>query len=225
MEYVKLVEKKRLFLNRPLLCGGAALITFSFFAACFGGRFLPCFKEFALPLFVCFLVIMFVFIFYFNKKEGALLSIALSVFGILYIAVPLGIIFFIAYNFAAGPLLLIYLLVVTKITDVGAYFGGKLFGKHKLAPNISPGKTVEGLLVGIFFAFFAGYLLSTQFLYGVIGGVLAFVGQIGDLCESLLKRDVGVKDSGVIPGLGGVLDMLDSLLFTAPFLFFILWFL
>ena len=125
------------------------------------------------------------------------------------------------------------MLVVTKITDVGAYFAGGLWGKRKLAPQISPGKTVEGALFGLFCALlasFAFHLLSQYsgaqgFQLGVgewmvLGMLLGVIGQFGDLSESLLKRDANKKDSNSLPGLGGVLDAVDSLLFTAPIIYF-----
>lgn len=122
------------------------------------------------------------------------------------------------------------LVVATKCGDIGAYFVGRLLGKTKLSPLISPGKTragAVGALIGAaagswaFLTFGTGWLSAAQpgpwywaVFYGLVLGV---VGLIGDLAESLLKRDVGVKDSApLLPGFGGVLDILDSVIFAAP---------
>jgi phosphatidate cytidylyltransferase len=122
---------------------------------------------------------------------------------------------------------------VTKITDVGAYFVGRLWGKTKLSPTLSPKKTVEGAAAGFISAVIASILIhfaGRQFFnshFGLsfvesiwLGMLIGVFGQIGDLAESLLKRDAVVKDSNTLPGLGGVLDMVDSLLFTAPIVYF-----
>jgi phosphatidate cytidylyltransferase len=120
------------------------------------------------------------------------------------------------------------------MTDTGAYFTGKKFGKSKLAPHISPKKTIEGALGGMVFSlltslcfFFISDLFSLSmqisfmesFVLGILVGV---IGQIGDLIESLLKRDGGIKDSNQLPGLGGILDVVDSLIFTTPLIYFFL---
>jgi phosphatidate cytidylyltransferase len=113
-------------------------------------------------------------------------------------------------------------IVVVVVTDIGAYATGLRFGRHKLAPNISPGKTWEGFAGSILFAVLAGILFATLMLHepwwvGVAMGVLlALVGTAGDLTESLIKRDLGVKDiSTWLPGHGGFLDRLDSILPSA----------
>jgi len=113
-------------------------------------------------------------------------------------------------------------IVIVVVTDIGAYATGLLFGKHKLAPTISPGKTWEGFAGSIVFAIVTGILLAVLMLHqqwwvGLIMGVLlALVGTAGDLMESLIKRDIGVKDiSSWLPGHGGFLDRLDSILPSA----------
>jgi len=119
-----------------------------------------------------------------------------------------------------GRVWALFVLLVTWATDVGAYAGGHLWGKHKLAPTISPGKTWEGAVSGILSAAFAGLVLSKPFNFWagfsiMAGCILGVLAQLGDLTESLLKRYAGVKDSGdLIPGHGGILDRFDSLLFT-----------
>lgn len=116
------------------------------------------------------------------------------------------------------------LLAVTFLADTFAYLAGRACGRHKLAPQLSPGKTVEGLFGGIAGALLAGFavraIFRPDFHAGMTAGlalVLALVGVLGDLSESLLKRGFGAKDSGnLIPGHGGVLDRIDALLFNAP---------
>ena len=115
----------------------------------------------------------------------------------------------------------------TWAADTGAYFAGRAFGRHKLYPKISPGKTVEGAIGGLASAVGAAFLI--RFLFDVpmeaaytagMGAVAGVAGVIGDLSESLLKRSVGAKDSSrLIPGHGGVLDRFDGVMFAAPALY------
>ncbi len=114
------------------------------------------------------------------------------------------------------------------MADTGAYFTGHLIGKHKLAPLVSPGKTVEGFIGGIvasiLAAFFCKFIFWREFAFVpclILGTLIGIVGPIGDLSESLIKRSVNVKDSGqFIPGHGGLLDRVDALLFTAPTVYY-----
>lgn len=129
----------------------------------------------------------------------------------------------------------LWVLLVTKSSDIGAYTLGSLIGRHKLVPWLSPGKTWEGLLGAVLFA--AGIGAGGAALLGLfgiegrpdvlpgalLGGVFAIAGQAGDLLESVLKRDAGAKDSGgTIPGFGGVLDVVDSILLAAPMAYWLL---
>ena len=121
-----------------------------------------------------------------------------------------------------------YLLSVTKAEDIGAYCVGTLFGKHPLIPHISPKKTIEGTFGGLVASVLASLafgpylpLQFTVFHLATMGLLIAIVGQMGDLSESSLKRFCNVKDSGeLFPGMGGVLDTVDSILFTAPIFYF-----
>ncbi|MFZ4781881.1 MAG: phosphatidate cytidylyltransferase [Armatimonadaceae bacterium] len=127
-----------------------------------------------------------------------------------------------------GAWVVLYVMAMTWTTDAGAYFVGRRFGKHKLAPSLSPNKTIEGSIGGIFFAVLMGLAwgrwINIPIVHCVVLGILCGVlGQIGDLCESAMKRDVGIKDfGGIMPGHGGVLDRFDSLLFTAPVCYYYL---
>jgi phosphatidate cytidylyltransferase len=125
-----------------------------------------------------------------------------------------------------GAWLVLFLLLITWACDSGAYFTGRFLGKHKLAPSLSPGKTIEGLFGGLTGATvislltggWVGFSIPERVVIGLILGLLSV---IGDLAESAMKREVGIKDFGAImPGHGGVLDRLDSLLFAAPALYF-----
>lgn len=125
-----------------------------------------------------------------------------------------------------------YLLLAVKWGDAGAYFIGSRFGRHRLAPSVSPKKSWEGLFGGILFSCVVGVIwwIASDGTLGpysfplyhvlILGVVLPIIGTMGDLVESLFKRAVDVKDSGAIAhGMGGMLDMIDSLLFTAPFMY------
>ena len=169
------------------------------------------------------------------------MSIASCFFGALYIIIPLGLLLKILYPSVMNPSLhdgrlwLTYLIAVTKVTDMGGYFLGKLWGRTKLAPHISPGKTVVGAVAGFFSAIglsLVFFLISHQFAPHsfslslgeaiILGGLMGIFAQLGDLAESLLKRDARIKDSSTLPGIGGVLDLIDSLLFTIPVLYLFL---
>lgn len=133
---------------------------------------------------------------------------------------------------AGGDGLLLYLLLLTEINDVGQYCSGKLFGRHKVVPKVSPNKTIEGLIGGVIItvvvAMIAAPYLTPLLWYqaALIGGVLALAGFAGDVTVSAVKRDLKLKDSGsLLPGHGGVLDRVDSLTFTAPLFFHMIYFL
>jgi phosphatidate cytidylyltransferase len=125
-----------------------------------------------------------------------------------------------------GVGLLAMVLLVTKLGDIGAYLVGTRFGRTPLIPRISPKKTVEGAVAGLTFSVLTAlscrWFVHLDYLHLLcIGIAMAVLGQLGDLSESLMKRDCGIKDSGsIFPGLGGALDSMDSLIFTAPAFYF-----
>ena len=161
-----------------------------------------------------------------------MLSVAVTAFGAGYAAL-LGFGLFLRHlpgidGAAHGAALLFAPVVLTWVSDTGAYFGGRMFGRRKLIPKVSPGKTVAGAVSAVIGTVVAGgaYALVlarfSAYVPGVVEGAafglaVSVVAQVGDLAESLWKRDVGVKDSGtLLPGHGGALDRFDSLLFTLP---------
>ncbi|HIJ78195.1 MAG: phosphatidate cytidylyltransferase [Desulfobulbaceae bacterium] len=128
-----------------------------------------------------------------------------------------------------GRFLLLLLTAITAGSDTAAYYSGRLFGKHKLSPAISPGKTIEGFIGGVVGSVMAAMVVKYFFLpdfsylwVGLTAVALSCLGVVGDLSESVIKRTFAVKDSGsILPGHGGVLDRIDSLLLTAPALYYI----
>lgn len=211
-----------------------------------------------LPWMVATLIVFTLFVRQFPQKDNPqpLPTIACTLLGFVYVPLLLGFVLNLCFTWSptawnhslsiTARSLVIYLVVVVKASDVGAYFVGSAFGKHKLFPRISPGKTWEGLAGGLLTGIGAslvifwlwrvpgsglptvelGCLTLTWGHALCLGALLAGIGVVGDLVESLLKRSAGMKDSGhLFPGMGGILDVLDSLLFAAPALYFYLrWF-
>jgi phosphatidate cytidylyltransferase len=186
--------------------------------------------EFMLITTVCLAV--FILQFARRQTDKALIGIATTVFGIFYVGwlfsfmVKLRIS---PFHNIDGRLLVLYLLLVTKLGDIGAYFIGTSLGRHQLIPRISPKKSIEGTIGGFITSLVAAYIfkgllppIGIVHVF-VIGTLLGTISQIGDLSESLIKRDCQVKDSSsLFPGLGGMLDLIDSLLFTTPIFYFYL---
>lgn len=153
------------------------------------------------------------------------------IFTVIYTALPFGFALGLPWDVNQNFTWAVFLLfVLIWSSDSFAYFTGRLFGKHKMAPKISPKKTWEGFAGGVFFTLILGYFIEQKFpdLRGnwmIVGFLVSVFAPIGDLVESQLKRTFGVKDSGnIIPGHGGVLDRLDSFIIAAPvvYLYFIL---
>jgi len=164
-----------------------------------------------------------------------IVTVALTLFGFFY--VPFLFSFLARLAFWPGgsyqsSFILLYLLAVTKFCDAGAYAVGSFFGSHKMIPRISPGKTWEGFVGGLATSMLASVLLAKFKPFGGLPGLtlldavwlgilLSLASVVGDLAESVVKRDAHIKDSGhFIPGIGGALDLIDSLLFTAPVFYF-----
>ena len=158
-------------------------------------------------------------------------TMAYTIFGFLYVLWLFNFVTKLVFLFPRGQYYVLYCIVVTKFSDMGAYVVGSICGKHLLIPHISPKKTWEGFFGAIGFAVLGSYgmlylggdrLSALNPMHaGILGVLLGFAAIIGDLAESIIKRSTDTKDSGnMLPGIGGVLDLIDSLLFTAPLLFF-----
>ena len=155
--------------------------------------------------------------------EQSLKNGAMTLFGVLYLGLTLSTLSM-TRLLPQGEWLIFFLLLVTWAADTGAYYIGTLYGRHPLAPRISPKKTVEGLVGGLISAILIGYVARWWFLPElpaldclILAILLTIAGLWGDLAESAMKRSAGTKDSGgILPGHGGMLDRLDSLLFAAP---------
>ncbi len=234
-EYIQLIEQHPRKWFRVILIGfSAGLVCTVYLSLTFSGFIV-------LPWVWLFLGTAVLFFYHFNKIQGALTAIATGLLGVCYIALPICLLLSILYldkgnfQYQDGRLWIAYLVIVTKVTDIAGYFGGKLWGKKKLAPVLSPHKTITGAVCG----FFGAILFSVLFYFVMesfsvvkfrlqlfeslwLGALIGLFSQLGDLAESLLKRDKGIKDSNQIPGIGGVLDLFDSLLFTIPIVFLFL---
>jgi len=170
------------------------------------------------------------------RLDGAMSAVGATVLGAAYLG--LGGAAILSIRLSQGPANLLLFLAVVKVTDIGAYFTGSLLGRHKMIPWLSPGKTWEGLVGGLVTAGVLGAVWSwaggspagvtplgfpAAAGYAVFAVLVGAAGQVGDLCESLLKRSAGAKDSAaIVPEFGGVLDMLDSPLLAAPVAWFLM---
>ena len=215
-EFFYMVEKKgvRLFKPLGLLVGVLIPVTIYFrFSIQEGWQFL----FVVIGIFVLFLSEL-------TKKDAhqSILSISATVFGVIYISWCFSFLIRIR-QLPEGAMLTGFLILVTKSSDTGAYLWGKKFGKTRLFKRISPKKSLEGAIggfftslgIGVIFSLFIGSINFWGKFFLII--ILAIIAQLGDLFESLIKRDCQVKDSGkLLPGMGGILDVIDSLIFTAP---------
>jgi phosphatidate cytidylyltransferase len=227
VELRDMLARRGIGLNLPLLLGGGSLL-FLFSLPQLHWHFpqVP-WREVALGLFL-----MGSFS-YELLKDADLTRFAFTLLAFLYLPWSLGYVLLLREipDSHLGLWTLSLPLVASFATDIGAYFAGRLFGRHKLAPEISPGKTLEGSLGGILFSFLALVVYTgvvrEVFPFGLLelwlfSLLLSLAAQLGDLVESMLKRFSGVKDSGqFLPGHGGLLDRLDSLLFTFPLTYFL----
>jgi len=161
-----------------------------------------------------------------KQIERAASNTATLLFGILYVPLLVTSVA-LAKRLPSGSGWVVLSLTISWLSDTAAYFVGRAVGRHRLYPAISPGKSIEGAVGGIFGAFVATtvaklwYLPALRWIDAVLLAVVGSVlGQLGDLVESMLKRSYGVKDSGrILPGHGGILDRIDALLFVAPFVY------
>jgi len=212
-EFLGIVGKKGVIIQRPLAFFLAGLIPVSVLLDA--------------DSFVWMLTCLLLFLVYFHPKlrEQALIPVSVTLFGLLYTS------WFFSHllkmrDLVSGPQWVFYTILLAKMGDAGAYFVGKNYGRMKLIEHISPHKSIEGAVGGLLTTLVCS-LLSKSYLPHVaishllvLGVLVGIIAQLGDLGESLLKRDAGIKDSGNLPGLGGILDVLDSLLLTIPFVYY-----
>lgn len=219
-EYVKILEHKGFYPSlKIILFAGAILALITFFERTdfVAGALTAC-------SFGAFLWVLF------RGRQPYIANVATTILGFVYCAYfPLQLqllrdMHSAQYHDGLGFVVMMFTAVL--LTDVGCYYAGTKFGKHKLAPVVSPNKTIEGSIGGmicaVLGAVLVGSVIGVQWYLSAIAGLLCTVfAQIGDLCESLIKRDAGVKDSGnSLPGHGGFLDRTDSFVFTIPVMYY-----
>ena len=189
-------------------------------------------KKWELLFIVVVLLLIFLLQLIRKDSNNAIVGISTTLFGVLYVSWFFSFLIKIRFLLPGteGVKLLGFILLVTKCGDMGALLIGSKFGKHPLLPRVSPNKTVEGSMGSFLFSVLAAWLgrsllpAAIDFSLGhivFIGMFFGGLGQLGDMSESLIKRDCQVKDSGkLLPALGGVLDAIDSILFAAPAFYF-----
>ena len=223
-EFYKLTEHKGMLPLKILGLIGTVFITFSFY-------------KYGIEKLWVILIILFyltLLIELFRNKASATLNISSTIWGIFYPAVFFGFMILLrelptelGMDYALGGKWIILMLVTIWICDTAAYFIGKAIGKHKLFPRVSPNKTVEGAVAGAVFSFITAYIFHLTYINSLslfhcfaIALIVATFGQVGDLIESVFKRDAGEKDSSnLLPGHGGMLDRFDAPLFVAPLVY------
>jgi phosphatidate cytidylyltransferase len=240
LEFYTMLDHKGLpnFKIVGMICGAVMLVgSFYYFSRTGPTRS----YDFEIAVLVFFLLTMFTReMFARLRDEQPLQAMAYTLFGLLYVLWLFNFMTKIVYlmprsstGAVTGQFYCLYLIAITKFSDMGAYLTGMAIGRHPLIPHISPKKTWEGFFGALAFSLLAsiglyklmpGHLSVLTSTHAVILGLLlGFAAVIGDLAESIIKRSTGVKDSGnFLPGIGGALDLIDSLLFTAPLLFFYL---
>jgi phosphatidate cytidylyltransferase len=191
--------------------------------------FLSCGRISMIPIFLVLILIILSVLFMATSQNLALTitHIGISFFGILYIGFLLSYVV-LTRNLPNGKQWALFLILTVWAGDIFALLGGSLFGRHKLYPKISPKKTYEGLFGGIIGSIIVALTFGFLFLPEIGKGILTLLamgigifGQLGDFSESMIKRSARVKDSGdLLPGHGGMLDRLDSFLFSSPFLYY-----
>lgn len=231
LEYVELLKKLNLRPQTEVIMFSSLSLLFFIYWMYFPIPGLPVLKNFSIESLLAFTIVIVFFttfaleLFRGNPDQG-LVNAAVNLSGAVYIGFMFAYILLLRF-IPGGFFYLFFALGVTWLNDSLAYFVGVNFGKHKLSPRISPQKTIEGSAGG-----FAGGMLAA-ILFGiyfkkpllpllVMAFLVVLAGQFGDLVESIIKRNAGVKDSGTfLPGHGGVLDRLDSLLFTGPVVYYL----
>lgn len=197
-----------------------------------GGLLLLAYMGFRLPwllaLQVIWLLLLMSHLVFRAEVDKSLDRIGITAFGILYIPLLFGHMLLLRSDYGfTGYKLLFFSMALVWICDTGAYFTGMLLGRHPLAPHVSPKKSIEGLAGGLVVTLGAAFLLQRWWLWEIspadallVAAGAVVLGTLGDLVESLFKRDASVKDAGnLLPGHGGILDRFDSMLFVIPFVY------
>lgn len=203
---------------RPLVLAGYGGALAAVVGASLGG------PEWMLGGLALTLLLAFVFAAISETRQSTTVAVAATVLGAAWIGLGLGFLVLVRDLDPDGRLILITVLLTVFVADTFAYVGGRLAGRHKMAPGISPGKTWEGFVFGVVGGVLTTWLALNDESAGIVGweafalgGVIVLAAVAGDLFESMVKRDLGVKDSGrVLLGHGGVLDRVDSIVFAAP---------
>ena len=239
-EFYTMLDHKRLpnFKITGMICGAVMLCgSFYYFSHVGPARS----YDFELSVLLFFMLTVFTRqMFARLRDDEPLQTMAYTLFGLLYVIWLFNFMTKLVYvtprtadHHVTGQFYCLYLIAVTKFSDMGAYLVGSLIGRHQMIPHISPKKTWEGFVGALGFSLLASLgllklipdkLSALNWRDGIVLGLLlSFAAVVGDLAESIIKRSTGVKDSGkFLPGIGGALDLIDSLLFTAPLLYFYL---
>ena len=219
MEFAKLAKAKNLKIFLPVSIIASILFATAWYQLQIV-KIDPLKYTFFLAAFVFGAVFLYQHIFFGTTQ--AIANCGVNYLSIVYIGVFSAFVLAIGVDFGTWPVLMFVLTV--KASDIGAYTIGSLFGKHKFSPEISPKKTWEGLAGAIGFAIIVSFIFAKSFVIinwymtVIFGFLMAFIGQLGDLAESMMKRDAQQKDSSShVPGFGGLLDIIDSPLAAAPF--------
>lgn len=231
LEYVELLKKQNFRPQTAIMIISSLVLLFLVHWMHFPIPGLPVIAQFNIEGFFTFILIIVFFttltleLFRGNPEQG-LVNAAVNLFGTVYIGFMFAYILLLRF-IPNGFFYLLFALGVTWLNDSMAYFVGVNFGKHKLSPRISPHKTIEGSIGGVGGGLLAAVILGIYFQKSlspllVMAFLVSIAGQFGDLVESIIKRNAGVKDSGTfLPGHGGILDRLDSLLFTGPVVYYV----
>lgn len=220
LEFYQLLAQKNIYCQKYLGIGLGLLVSIGFWKA----------NTHEISSLIIFMVIILPFLISLFQTED--LSTVFpklfgTIIGVFYVAWLFSHLIWIR-QFHQGKIILFYLLVIVWAGDIGAFYAGTHFGKHKLSRHISPKKSIEGSIGGVLSSIIVSIIAHFTFLKQlslanalILGFFLNILAQLGDLAESMLKRGAGVKDSGtLIPGHGGILDRIDSILFAGPALYY-----
>jgi len=224
-EFYRLYFKQvNIFMVLGLICGFIVLLGF------YSDSGVPSGDRDAFLSLTIFLTLV-TFMFFKKDIANTLTGVSVVLTGLIYIAWPLGHLISLR-DAVKGQYLIFFIFLVTWASDTGAFYVGKILGRHKLSPRMSPGKTIEGAVGGFIACMAAVFLSRWWFLPGlsiedavIMGLLIGIFAPIGDLSESMFKRSANVKDTGtIVPAHGGLMDRVDSLIFTVPVFYYYLFY-